>query len=213
MSRLVVPTVCYARTFYKNGLHETHFGTHKKCRKSKIFVVCTCLVHTFCAVETALFDTYISLHTDKKGATMATTQKHYRLPEDVIDIIQETKAQGGFTTETEALIGIIRSYKREKEATLSDADIECIAESVTASIHEKYKKTLDRIRLASTFSERYGYIILDAVNTMLYETDQTFLMPASGEQTHIVIRESLARYKEMIEHNKQVKDNENLKRG
>ena len=144
---------------------------------------------------------------------MTTVRKNYRLPEDIVEIIKKTKESGGYSTETEAVISMIRSFGRDGETSLTEKDKIEVANLVVASIHERYKKTFDRIRLASTFSERYGYLLLNVMNTMLYETDASYLMPAEGEQAHPVIRESLARYKDMVERNKQVKDNDNLKRG
>lgn len=144
---------------------------------------------------------------------MTITRKAYRLPEDVLEIIEQTKEEGGYATETETLISMIRSYNRQADSSITETDIDNIADAVATNLQERYKKTFDRIRLAASFAERYSYVILDAVNTMLYETEATFLMPASGGQEHAVVRESLAKFKEHIERNKQIKDNDNLKRG
>lgn len=144
---------------------------------------------------------------------MANIRKAYRLPEESLSVIEETKNEKGFTTETEALLYILSEHKRKKDMTISDPDKEEIASLVIKRIQEKFKKQFDRIRLASTFSERYSYIILDAINTMLYDTKATFLMKASGETAHKVIRTSEENFKEMIEKNKQIRDNDNLKRG
>lgn len=149
----------------------------------------------------------------KEGNDMAKIRKEYRLPEEAVGIIEETKNERGFSTETEALIWILAEHKRQKDMTVSDSDKDKIAELVVDRMQDKFKKQFDRIRLASTFSERYSYIILDAINTMLYDTKATFLMKASGETAHKVIRASEENFKELIEKNKQIKDNDNLKRG
>lgn len=149
----------------------------------------------------------------KEGDIVAKQRKEYRLPEEVISIIEETKKEKGFPTETEALTYIILEHKRKGGLTISDDDMERISESVVTRMQEKFKKDFTRIRLASTFSERYSYIILDAINTMLYDTKATFLMKASGETAHKVVRASEENFKEMVEKNKQIRDNDNLKRG
>lgn len=144
---------------------------------------------------------------------LANIRKAYRLPEEALSVIEETKNEKGFSTETEALLYILSEHKRKEDMTISDPDKEEIASLVIDRMQEKFKKQFDRIRLASTFSERYSYIILDAINTMLYDSKATFLMKASGETAHKVIRTSEANFKEMIEKNKQIRDNDNLKRG
>lgn len=144
---------------------------------------------------------------------MAKIRKEYRLPEEGLEIIEETKKEKGFPTETEALIYILNEHKRQKESSLSDQDKEELAEIIIDKIQSRFKKPFDRIRLASTFSERYSYIALDAINTMLYESNASFLMKASGETKHKVIQDSEKAFLELIEKNKQIKDNDNLKRG
>lgn len=149
----------------------------------------------------------------KEGNNMANIRKAYRLPEEALETIEETKKEKGFSTETEALLYILEEHKRQKATTVSDGDMEKIADVVIGKMQEKFRKDFTRIRLASTFSERYSYIILDAINTMLYDTKATFLMKASGETAHKVIRASEDSFKEMVEKNKQIRDNDNLKRG
>ena len=51
------------------------------------------------------------------------------------------------------------------------------------------------------------------VETMLHEYDIRFLMKARGKTMHPVIQESEKAFLEVIEKNKQIKDNEELKRG
>ena len=144
---------------------------------------------------------------------MANIRKAYRLPEEALSVIEETKSEKGFATETEALLYILSEHKRKKDMTVSDPDKEEIADLVVERMQERFKKQFDRIRLASTFSERYSYIILDAINTMLYDSKATFLMKASGQTAHKVVKASEENFKEMIEKNKQIRDNDNLKRG
>lgn len=144
---------------------------------------------------------------------LANIRKAYRLPEEALSVIEETKSEKGFATETEALLYILSEHKRKKDMTVSDPDKEEIADLVVERMQERFKKQFDRIRLASTFSERYSYIILDAINTMLYDSKATFLMKASGQTAHKVVKASEENFKEMIEKNKQIRDNDNLKRG
>ena len=141
---------------------------------------------------------------------MGTSRKAYRLSDDKFKIIDDVKREKNFKTETEALAYILNDYKKRKE---DDNDKEVLADLVVEKMHLKFKKSFDRIRLASTFSERYSYMILDAVNTMLHEYDIRFLMKARGKTMHPVIQESEKAFLEVIEKNKQIKDNEELKRG
>lgn len=143
---------------------------------------------------------------------MEKRQKSYRLESDLLEILDRVKKDNSFTSETEALTYIIKEYDRQANATLTDKDKSDIADLVVRSLTDKLKNQTDRIRLASTFSERYSYMILDAINTLLYESDNLFLMPANGETKHEVIRKSEENYKAMIERNKQIRDNE-IKKG
>lgn len=141
---------------------------------------------------------------------MGKVRKEYRLPEESVEIINSVKKEKNFKTDTEALAYILDEFKNKRD---HDSDKEVLADLVVEKMQTKFKKSFDRIRLASTFSERYSYIILDAINTMLHEYDIRFLMKARGKTMHPVIQESEKAFNEIIERNKQIKDNEELKRG
>lgn len=141
---------------------------------------------------------------------MGIIRKAYRLSDDKFKIIDDVKKEKNFKTETEALAYILEEYKNRKE---DEKDKEVLADLVIEKMQLKFKKSFDRIRLASTFSERYSYMILDAINTLMHEYDIRFLMKARGKTMHPVIQESEKAFNEIIERNKQIKDNEELKRG
>ena len=139
---------------------------------------------------------------------MDKTRKSYRLPDDVIRIVETVQKEKSFATETESITYIIKEYARQSRSGITDNDKNEIADITAGIITDKLKNQMDRIRLASTFSERYSYMVLDAINTLLYEHDNLFLMPANGETKHSVVEQSESNYKAMIERNKQIKDND-----
>ena len=144
---------------------------------------------------------------------MKKTQKSFRLEADVVEVLNKVKEVNDFRSDTEALMFIIREYNRQSESIITDNDIKKIADMTVDLLTDKLKNQMDRIRLASTFSERYSYMILDAINTMLYEQDGIFLLPANGETKHEVLKQSEENFKGMIERNKQIHDDREGKRG
>ena len=140
-------------------------------------------------------------------------RKEYRLPEEVLKVIETVKKENNFKSETEALVYIISAYRNQDDSTVSDEDKEKIADLVIEKMQSKFKKKYDRVRLASSSAEKYTYILLDAMNTLMYETKAKFLMKAQGYTRHEVIKKSEEDFKAIIERNKQIKDNEELKKG
>ena len=82
---------------------------------------------------------------------MGIIRKAYRLSDDKFKIIDDVKKEKNFKTETEALAYILEEYKNRKE---DEKDKEVLADLVIEKMQLKFKKSFDRIRLASTFSER-----------------------------------------------------------
>ena len=125
-------------------------------------------------------------------------RKGYNLPEQALRTIVETKREHGFTNDTDALIYILDDYSRKKRYTLSHQEKSDIAQMVMAKFNEQYRRNVDRTKFASAAAERYAFLCLDVLNTLLYESNATFLMKASGETRHQVVRESEQDYQKRL---------------
>lgn len=131
------------------------------------------------------------------------TRKNVRLSEESFNDFEKIKEKLGLKTDSAVLTYLINSYKERDE----------LAKIVSAEIEKKFKNTFDRIRLASAFSEKYSYTILDAINTLLYEFNNVqVLYPASGDTKHKVVRTSMQNLKNIIEEKKQIKDDREKKK-
>ena len=83
-----------------------------------------------------------------------------------------------------------------------------VAKEIAREMEVKWKKTFDRIRLASQSSEKYTYTILDILNTLLYEFPNVdTLIPAGMTTSHKVTKESMENLNEIIERRKQREEN------
>ena len=139
--------------------------------------------------------------------------RSFRLPDETNAIIAEAKERCGCRSDTEALIRIVSDSVHLREQTISDAVKEAIIRSVVNQIRREFKRQLDQIRCSGAETERCCHLILDAINTMLYDSSATFLMEAKGQLRHEVIRQSEENYTKMIEHRKQIRDNKRWKEG
>lgn len=125
-------------------------------------------------------------------------RKHYDLMNSHIKIIHEVMEEEGFRFEVDALRFIIVNYKKNKDA----------AEEVVKAFDEKYKDLFTRLRLATRTSEQNSIVLLDAINTLLFEFQNAkMLMPAEEGTIHPVVSSSKANLKEKINSYKQRKDN------
>jgi len=139
----------------------------------------------------------------KEVKKMNNIRKNFNLTEDVLDEFKNIKRELNLKTDSAVLTYLIRSYRERNN----------LSENIVIDIEKKFKNTFDRIRLASQFSERYSYTILDAVNTLLYEFDNAqILFPAKGDTTHKVVRASIGNLKRIIEERKQLKDDREKKK-
>lgn len=137
----------------------------------------------------------------------------YRLPEDVHQIIETTRKEQGLSTKTDAVVHMIRDYDRRQKQVISDDDMRRMANMVCSSIDAMYQGKQERILRAASGGEHYAFLILDAINTLLYDANAAFLIPAFGEMQHKVLQESEENYRKRIERNKQIKDDRRRRGG
>ena len=140
-------------------------------------------------------------------------RKSYRLSEDILQIIEKTKAEQNLKTETDAVEYMIREHDQRHQQTISDADVRRIAEMVGGKIREMYQGKQERILRAASAGEHYAFLILDAINTLLYDANAAFLIPAFGEMQHKVLQESEENYRTRIDRNKQITDDRRRRGG
>lgn len=137
--------------------------------------------------------------------------RSFRLPNETYAAITEVKKACGYRTDTEALIHVVSEYDHKRKRMITDADRDAIAHSVMELIRQEFKQQLSQLAHSGAETERRCYLILDAVNTMLYDSSATFLMEASGQLRHEVIRQSEENYTKMLGHGKQIRDNRRWK--
>lgn len=125
-------------------------------------------------------------------------KKHYNLPEQTVNIIHKVMEEKNFKYEVDAVIFIIGHYAQNK----------FFKDETLKAFDEKYKDLFTRLRLATRTAEQNSIVLLDAVNTLLYEFQSAkLLMPAEEGTIHPVISSSKANLKEKINSYKQRKDN------
>lgn len=125
-------------------------------------------------------------------------KKHYELPNSVVNIIHNVMEKEGFKYEVEAVRFIIIQYEY-KEKFMKD---------VMAAFDEKYKDLFTRLRLGTRTAEQNSIVLLDAINTLLYQFDGIDkLMPAGSFDTvNPVVKESKVQLAERINAYKQRKN-------
>ena len=143
---------------------------------------------------------------------MKMQRKEFRLSEEDMKRFEKLKREHGFHSDTDMFIHLLREHQTCDAPVLSEKDKEELIEQAADAVERRLLKRLERIRKATAISEKNTALILDAVNTMLYDSNAAFLMKASGYTRHHVIRESEEQYQKTLEHNKQVHDDQR-KRG
>ena len=139
-------------------------------------------------------------------------RKEFRLSEEDLKRFRDLKREHGIRSDTDMFIHLLREHQTCDAPVLSEKDKEELIEQAADAVERRLLKRLERIRKATAISEKNTALILDAVNTMLYDSNAAFLMKASGYTRHHVIRESEEQYQKTLEHNKQVHDDQR-KRG
>lgn len=128
-------------------------------------------------------------------------RKQFSLEEIDLDIINKVKKDFSFRNESETLRYILRRFSKNEQKLNFIAD----------DVYFKFKDDITRLRLGLRTAEQNSIIILDLLNTLLYEYKIDILMPAYSYTTHDLVTKSKERIKEIIEANKQRKDNKNNK--
>ena len=139
-------------------------------------------------------------------------RKEFRLSEEDLNKIRDLKREHGIHSDTDMFIHLLREHQTCDAPVLSENDKEELIEQAADETERRLAKRLDRIKAATVITEKNTALILDAVNTMLYDCNAAFLMKASGYTRHHVIRESEEQYQKTLEHNKQIHDDQ-MKRG
>lgn len=123
-------------------------------------------------------------------------QKLYKLPEEVIEIITQIQKERNIKTETEALMYIITEYKNQRE----------LASMIADEIEERNSGWMEQVRWDTKTAGYNSQILMDAINTILYEMDYQVCYYADEVQS-TVIEKSVNHLQRKIEKRKQRKDN------
>lgn len=87
--------------------------------------------------------------------------KHFRISEECIEYIKQIQQKENLSSENAALSYIISQHKELQHS---------IADSIVATLDEKFSKTFTRIRLGVNNADRNSQILLELLNTILLET-------------------------------------------
>lgn len=135
-------------------------------------------------------------------------QKLFNLNENAVEIICRVKKEKNLSTETAALEYIINEYDE-----WNDKKIDILADTFLKRFEEKYKNAIVRLRLGTTATDKNVQVMIELLNTIIaYNFSQDVLQPTSTSKTEMLkqaeneVKEKIARYKE-------VKDNNNRKKG
>ena len=123
-------------------------------------------------------------------------QKLYKLPEEVIEIITQIQKERNIKTETEALMYIITEYKNQRE----------LASMIANEIEDRNAGWMEQVRWDAKTAGYNSQILMDAVNSILYEMDYQVCYYADEVQS-TVIEKSVNHLQRKIEKRKQRKDN------
>lgn len=123
-----------------------------------------------------------------------TKRKNYRLTEECLQVLRRTQEQQQFKTETETLHYIIMEHERQKEEGTAWLEKESAQRIITEEMNQKLSPVFRRIYSTVSETERQTYMILDAINTMLYDGKATFLMEADGQTKHRILMDSERNY-------------------
>ena len=141
-----------------------------------------------------------------------TTRKNYRMTDECLQVIKETQERRQFATQTQALHHIITEYRCMIEKDAGKREEDDVARKIAAAVKAELTPLLRQIRSSGSETEHYAYLMLDAINTMLYDANAAFLIPAFGEMQHKVLEESEENYRERLAHRKQNSDNRKWRR-
>ena len=125
--------------------------------------------------------------------------KHYKLNEDTIKIIEKFAEKNTRGNATEALEKIVTEYANKDNVKIEDSFIQMLS----LSLLEKMKPDLTRIRLGSNGADKNTQIILELINglynhlgiTSLVSTED-FKMPPI-EKAETVVKNRIAYYRSL----------------
>ena len=139
---------------------------------------------------------------------MVNKRREFRLPGETMELINRVKDEQGLSTGSEAVRYIVDSYFSQIEEDQNrDKRENEFADLVVDKIESRIGKTMDRIRLVSSTTEKNTTLTLDAINSMLHDSNTNMMMRANGPTMHRVIRESEKRYQARLERNAIVQGN------
>ena len=140
----------------------------------------------------------------KEVSTME-NKKHitFRLSHNAEQYIQQVSSQNGIT-QTAALEQIISEHQAN-----AAGQTEQIADALLKKMDEKYGKTFDRIRFASTAAERYTMQLIELANVFFYADPKGYnFMSTSVQKTKIVelaenaVKQKIALFKQKSDFSK-----------
>lgn len=129
-------------------------------------------------------------------------KKLYDLSDTHIKIIKNVmKENATCNTEAAALRYIIESYENEKTQS------EKITELVLNEIEEQFAERLNQIEYAVKETEKKSHILIDVINTILFNIPNINHVVSAGAVEHNVITESKQIHEKKLRKKKQYRDN------
>lgn len=129
-------------------------------------------------------------------------KKLYDLSDTHIKIIKNVmKENAACNTEAAALRYIIESYENEKTQS------EKITELVLNEIEEQFAERLNQIEYAVKETEKKSHILIDVINTILFNIPNINHVVSHGAVEHNVITESKQIHEKKLRKKKQYRDN------
>lgn len=129
-------------------------------------------------------------------------KKLYDLSDTHIKIIKNVmKENAACNTEAAALRYIIESYENEKTQS------EKITELVLNEIEEQFTERLNQIEYAVKETEKESHILIDVINTILFNIPNINHVVSPGAVEHNVITESKQIHEKKLRKKKQYRDN------
>ena len=134
--------------------------------------------------------------------------KHIRLSEKYIDILNVVRENEELKSDTEAIKFLLDMYSNNKsEEVIEEEKLKRYMDAY----HERYYALFERLRWASQSAEKNTTIILDAINTMLINQEIADCISAEMFPSPVV-QVSNDAYKKKIAYFKQKKDERNSKK-
>ena len=129
-------------------------------------------------------------------------KKLYDLSDTHIKIIKNVmKENAACNTEAAALRYIIESYENEKTQS------EKITELVLNEIEEQFAERLNQLEYAVKETEKESHILIDVINTILFNIPNINHVVSPGAVEHKVITESKQIHEKKLRKKKQYRDN------